>query len=77
VTECLFNSTASSNRSANSSGYSSTISFFEPVLVFAARRGTWHHGVLFTKAVVAIKIIGSPFKSFDQAEATRDAMLKT
>ena len=64
--------------SANSDGYSFTISFFESFsgVGFHGRPGyvaSWRplYGVR-----GAIKIIGSPFKSFDEAEVACDAMLK-
>jgi hypothetical protein len=64
--------------SANSDGYSFAISFFErfsgpgfhgkPGYVASWRPLYGEHG--------AIKIIGSPFKSFNDAEVACDAMLK-
>jgi hypothetical protein len=64
--------------SANSDGYSFTISFFESFSGpgFHRRPGyvaSWRplYGVR-----GAIKIIGSPFKSFDEAEVACDEMLK-
>jgi hypothetical protein len=64
--------------SANSDGYSFTISFFESF------SGPGFHGspgyVASWRPLYgdrgAIKIIGSPFKSFDEAEVACDAMLK-
>jgi hypothetical protein len=63
--------------SADGDGYSFAISFFEhfPDPGFRGRPGyvaSWrplYHGR-------AIKIIGSPFSSFDEAEVACDAMLK-
>lgn len=64
--------------SADSGGYSFTISFFESFAGpgFHGRPGyvaSWRplHG-----GRSAIKIIGSPFKSFEEAEIACDAMLK-
>jgi hypothetical protein len=64
--------------SASSGSYSFIISFFESLSGPGFRRtsgyvASWSplyrgHG--------AIKIVGSPFKSFDEAEAACDAMLK-
>jgi hypothetical protein len=64
--------------SADSGGYSFTVSFFESLSGPGFRRtsgyvASWRpldegHG--------AIKIIGSPFQSFEEAEAACDAMLK-
>jgi hypothetical protein len=64
--------------SANSGSYSFTISFFESLsgpgfLRTSGYVASWRplnqgHG--------AIKVVGSPFKSFDEAEAACDTMLK-
>jgi hypothetical protein len=64
--------------SANSDGYSFTISFFESFSGpgFRERPGyvaSWRP--LYGDSG-AIKIIGSPFKSFDEAEVACDAILK-
>lgn len=64
--------------SANSDGYSFTISFFESFAGagFHARPGYVASWRPLYGDRGAIKIIGSPFKSFDEAEVACDAMLK-
>jgi hypothetical protein len=64
--------------SANSDGYSFTISFFESLSGPGFRRvsgyvASWRP---LDQGRGAIKIIGSPFRSFDEAEVACDAMLK-
>jgi hypothetical protein len=64
--------------SANSEGYSFVISFFERVAGpgFHGRSGYVASWRPLYRGSGAIKIIGSPFKSFDEAVAACDAMLK-
>jgi hypothetical protein len=64
--------------SADSDGYSFTISFFEsfPGPGFQGRPGYVASWRPLYGGRGAIKIIGSPFKSFDEAEAACDEMLK-
>jgi hypothetical protein len=64
--------------SADSDGYSFTISFFEsfPGPGFKCRPGFVASWRPLYGGRGAIKIIGSPFKSFDGAEAACDEMLK-
>jgi hypothetical protein len=64
--------------SANSDGYSFTISFFERFAGpgFHRRSGYVASWRPLYRGRGAIKIIGSPFKSFDEAEAACDEMLK-
>jgi hypothetical protein len=64
--------------SANSDGYSFTISFFEKFSGpgFQGRRGYVASWRPLYRGRGAIKIIGSPFKSFEEAEVACDAMLK-
>jgi hypothetical protein len=64
--------------SANSEGYSFVISFFENFAGpgFQGRPGYVASWRPLYRGNGAIKIIGSPFQSFDEAEAACDAMLK-
>jgi hypothetical protein len=64
--------------SANSEGYSFVISFFERFAGpgFHERPGYVASWRPIYRGSGAIKIIGSPFESFDEAEAACDAMLK-
>ena len=64
--------------SANSDGYSFAISFFESFSGpgFHERPGYVASWRPLYGGCGAIKIIGSPFKSFDEAEVACDAMLK-
>jgi hypothetical protein len=64
--------------SANSGGYSFTISFFESLSGpgFRSTSGYVASWRPLYQGGGAIKIIGSPFRSFDEAEAACDAMLK-
>jgi hypothetical protein len=64
--------------SATSGGYSFTISFFESLSGPGFRRmsGYVASWCPLYQGDGAIKIVGSPFKSFDEAEAACDAMLK-
>jgi hypothetical protein len=64
--------------SANSDGYSFAISFFKTFSGpgFQGRTGYVASWRPLYGGQGAIKVIGSPFKSFDEAEGACDAMLK-
>ena len=63
--------------SATSEGYSFVISYESPTGPgFHGRAGYLASWCLLYQGRGAIKIIGSPFESFDEAEAACDAMLK-
>ena len=64
--------------SANSGGYSFTISFFESLSGPGFRRtaGYVASWCPLYQGRGPIKITGSPFRSFEEAEAVCDAMLK-
>jgi hypothetical protein len=64
--------------SANSDGYSFTISFFEnfPSPGFVGRTGYLASWSPLYRGRGAIKIMGSPFKSLEEAEAACETMLK-
>jgi hypothetical protein len=63
---------------ASSDGYSFTISFFESFAGpgFLGRSGYVASWRPLYRGRGAIKIIGSPFKSFDEAEVACEVMLK-